>query len=624
MRRATVRVGAAELAAVAALLALATGLRFWRLDLGWFGVDQARDIQTGLDLAAGRDFPTVGPTMRRVTSLGALYHYVWALPHLVSEDPLAAYRFAAVLGVVTAIATWWYARRRWDGRAALVALAVFACSRVAVLDGRVAWAPAALPLAAIVLLAMLDAPPTPLRLALLGATLGIAVQLHLAMVAWVAAAMLLVLARGPSLRALGAGIVGLAVTGFPAAYAALANAGRDAGITTLPGRGPLPSIGGRLWAAWSLEWRVPPAFWQWPDAPEPWPLATRTAAVVIAGAVVLGIVRSMVAALRGDRAATVLVTVIACQLGMVVLLPGEAWYYYLDALLPLSALAAGACVATAPGAAHRLAAAAATTLVAAALVSGVASARWLANVATHGYVALQPAALTLDGTAGRDASIAGRLLTLGVKREVATLLGAEPATMAARWASVHGPAFDDLTGDNGFWLGGASVPSSASAPPRHAVVWYRDDPSAPSGAAPGFDLVDVGPLRIARYQPTIDYGTCRDDADRPIVVPIRVVPAPRRYGDGTIARPSTLPTRVTCDLAAGQGGTRVVAAVTHGTVVLRGGDGTTSRAAPITTLCVRRGEQPTPITITTDGATASDLDLWERPDAACDPGKIAP
>ncbi len=83
--------------------------------------------------------------MRRVTSLGALYYYVWALPHLVSDDPLAAYRFAAVLGVLALAGTWAFARRAWGARAALVSLAVLATARIAVIDGRVAWAPAALP-----------------------------------------------------------------------------------------------------------------------------------------------------------------------------------------------------------------------------------------------------------------------------------------------------------------------------------------------------------------------------------------------------------------------------------------------------------------------------------------------
>ena len=119
------RVGRSSWSPSSAFVALGAALRCWRLDLGWFGVDQARDVQTALDVAAGHDWPMVGPTMRRVTSLGALYYYFWALPYLVSHDPLAAYRFAAGLGVVTLPLTWGLARRFFGSRAALVTLAVW-------------------------------------------------------------------------------------------------------------------------------------------------------------------------------------------------------------------------------------------------------------------------------------------------------------------------------------------------------------------------------------------------------------------------------------------------------------------------------------------------------------------
>jgi hypothetical protein len=326
VKTARVRLGAGEIAAVVALLALGAALRFWRLDLGWFGIDQARDIQTALDVAAGRDWPTVGPTMRRVTSLGALYYYVWSVPALVSDDPLAAYRFAAGLGVATLVGVWALARRWWDPRAALVALAVIATSRVAVIDARIAWAPAALPAMAVLLLGLLAGAPTPGRLAALGAALGVAVQLHLAMAAWVVVAVLLVLARRPTGRAVGVGVLAAVVTGFPAAYAAFANAGADAGLVTLPGRGPLPNVLGRLAAVATLGARIPAAFWQWPDAPEPGALAARIAALVMAGVVLLGVGRLLT--VRERRwPETVLLTVAACQVGMVVLLPGDAWYY---------------------------------------------------------------------------------------------------------------------------------------------------------------------------------------------------------------------------------------------------------------------------------------------------------
>ena len=139
------RLDAAEIAAVVALFVLGVALRCWRLDLGWFGVDQARDIQTALDIAAGRDWPTVGPTMRRVTSLGALYYYVWAVPALLSNDPLAAYRLRRGSASRRSSGCGGWHAAGGGTHSALVALAVFATSRVAVIDTRIAWAPAALP-----------------------------------------------------------------------------------------------------------------------------------------------------------------------------------------------------------------------------------------------------------------------------------------------------------------------------------------------------------------------------------------------------------------------------------------------------------------------------------------------
>lgn len=616
--------------AVVALAAVGTALRCWRLDLGWFGVDQARDIQTALDIASGHDFPTVGPTMRRLTSLGALYHYAWAVPHFVHDDPLAAYGFASMLGVATMVAVWAFARRSWGPRVALVSLAVIATSPVAVIDGRVAWAPAALPFTAMTLLWLMTGTPIRVRLAALGAVLGIAVQLHLSMVAWGPAALVLTLVRWPGWRAVCAGVLGFVVTGFPALYAALANAGGDAGLSTLPSRGGVPDVGMRLLAIPALGWRVPSALSQWPDATASWSFAAWPAAVPIALAAVFGLTRLGLASVRRDWAAAAVLLGVVWQVAMVVLLPGDAWYYYLDALLPLWALAAGAGVAGLRmpdrSGRHPLADGATVLLVAAALVLGAQLAFWLGTAARHGYLVVHPAALTLDGGGGRDAAVPGRLLTVGSKREIAAVLGAERAAFPTRWRTTHGPAFDDVTGDNGFWLRRVSSPSTPTEPAlRHAVLWYRDDPTAPSVPAPGFALAAVGPIVIARYHPAVLYDTCRDEQGAAVVVPIRVVPDPRRYGDGTIARPTTLPGRIDCLIAAGTDATSLVAAVTSGTVVLRDAAGRSGTTGRMSTLCVERGAEPVPfrIEVALPAGVASDLDLYERPDPTC-AAKIAP
>jgi hypothetical protein len=106
---------------------------------------------------------------------------------------------------------------------------------------------------------------------------------------------------------------------------------------------------------------------------------------------------------------------------------------------------------------------------------------------------------------------------------------------------------------------------------------------------------------------------------------VRVLPAPRRYGDGTIVRPSALPSRLECTLRPGRGGVRIVAAVTAGTVALRDAADRDGAVGATSTLCVVRGDAPTPFTIEValPAGQTSDLDLYERPDPEC-AAKIAP
>lgn len=605
------------------MLALGVFVRCWHLDAGWFGVDQARDVQTALDIAAGRDFPTVGPTMRRLTSLGALYYYVWAVPHLVSTDPIAAYAFAAAMGIAALALVWRFAGRAFGAAGALGAVAVFATAPVAVIDGRVAWAPAALPVVAILLVALLAGPLTAGRLAALGATLGVAVQLHLSMVAWGVAAFVVMLMRWPGWRAVGASVVGFLLTGFPAIYAAVANAGHDAGLTTLPTR-TAPDVAGRLLAVPMLGARVLDAFWQWPDAPNPWERFAWIATAVSAMAVLVGVARLAVAAARRDAVALAVLVPLACQIGMVAVLPGDAWYYYLDAILPLVALAAGACWSAADPARRPLVAdAALVAVLASSLVLGAALVQWIATITAHGYLAVHPAALALDGAGGRDASAPGRLPTVATKRAVANALAENREDFGTRWRTAHGPAFDDVTGDNGFWFQRTATGGS-DLDARHVAFWYRDDPSAPTTAADGVTLETHGPIVLARYEPRIAYHTCRDEQG-PVALPIRVVPDPRRYGDGTLVRATGLPRRVTCMLAASSGATTVVAAVTSGSVVLRDAAGNAGAVSATSTLCVPGGVDPAPVTIevTVPAGVASDLDLYDRPDPTC-AAKIAP
>jgi hypothetical protein len=529
------------------------------------------------------------------------------------------------MGIAALALVWRFARRAFGPTAALAAVAVFATTPIAVIDGRVAWAPAALPIVAMLLVVLLAGPLTAGRLAALGAALGVAVQLHLSMVAWGAAAVVVALVRWPGWRAVGASALGFLSTGVPAVYAVFANAGHDAGLTTLPSRAA-PDVVGRLLAVPMLGARVLDAFWQWPDAPKPWASLAWIATAVVAIAALAGMVRLAIAAARRDAAAIAVIAPLVCHVGMVAVLPGDAWYYYLDATVPLVALAAGACWwRTGPARLPLLADAALVAVLASSLVLGAAVVRWIATAAEHGYLVVHPAALALGGAGGRDASAPGRLPTVATKRAVADALAADAADFTTRWRTTHGPAFDDVTGDNGFWLRRTATEEGATgAAIRHVALWYRDDPTAPTTATDDVALETHGPIVLARYEPRIAYHTCRDDQG-PVALPIRVVPDPRRYGDGTPARATGLPGRITCTLAAARDATTVVAAVTNGSVALRDVEGRAGTVGATSTLCVGGGADPVPFTIevTLPPGVASDLDLYERADPAC-AGKIAP
>jgi hypothetical protein len=126
-----------------------------------------------------------------------------------------------------------------------------------------------------------------------------------------------------------------------------------------------------------------------------------------------------------------------------------------------------------------------------------------------------------------------------------------------------------------------------------------------------------------RYAPAIAYDRCRA---RMVPSPSRCAwCSPRRHGDGTIARSPDLPARIECELRPGSGATRVVAAVTTGTVALQDAAGTRSPAGATSTLCIAASDPPAPfvVEIARPSGAAGDLDLYERPDPACR-RKIAP
>jgi hypothetical protein len=615
------------LALVAMLLLVAgIGLRVSALDLGWFGVDQARDVATALDIVAGTDLPTIGPSMRRTARLGALYYYVWALPYLVWRDPLAGYWFAAGLGIVALLVVWRLAGRLWGPRAALVTLAVAATHPLWVIDGRVAWSPATLPATGAALLWLLLAPAAGslscARAALVGALLGLAVQLHVTMVVWVLAVAVVLALERPAPRVVLAGVGAAFVVGLPAVLALVVGSSDDDGVGRLVAAGvAVGDVGPRARAMVLVGARVTTALSRFGSG-DPGGWAVTSAAALASVASVAGVVRLLWREGRG-RAARLLAAVLVTGVVLVLLLPGDPWWYYLDGLLPAAALAAGGLVAPVVGPfRRRLLAAVTAVAVVVAIVFGGRLALWLRAVDAHGYLAVEPRLLTLGSEAGADAATPGRMLTVRVQRAFAAAAAAAGGDFESLWRRLHGPALGEVAADNGFWLRWTLAQRAGATDDggRHVGVWYADDAVAVelarAAAAGALDLEAIGPLRVARYPSVIDYAACRGPAGL-VTVPIRAVPHPRRYEDGRPQRPATaLPPRITCRVRAGSDAVRLVARVDGpGTVQIQDAGG---RAGPVGTesaLCLEGAAVPRRfvLVIQQPPDARSALDLYDVP-----------
>ncbi len=645
-----------EWLALAVIATIGVALRVARLDLGWFGVDQARDVAIALDIVGGRSWPTIGPTMRRVTRLGALYHYFWALPYLLSHDPIAGYRFAAGLSTAALVLTWLVARRLWGPVAGVVTAAVAAAHPVWVIDGRICWAPAALPFIAILLVWLTlgrrgDARPVvgATRAAAIGAVLGLAIQLHITMLGWVAGIGVLLLLDRPGLRTLASGAIAGAIVGAPALWAMIAPAAAlESGLTALPARAPLAPIGPRLVAVATLPARLLYGLGNWGGARGA-PTLVAAATGVLAVLVTAGLLRLLLDTLRRDRGARTVLLPPAVTGLLVVGLPGDAWYYYLDSLLPLWVLAVGALVAApvstgnallgsraasrSPGAGRRVVA---WSALGAALLLAGGTAQWLRRVAAAQYMQVDPLWLTLDGRPGRDARSPGRIVTLDTKRRAAVLAAALGGDAEDVWRRLHGPALADATGDNAFWVrfAVAHPPDGASTTRdgEQLAFWYADDPTAvtlsESPARSDVRVARVGPLVAATYRSRIDYASCRNGDGGAVAMPIRVFPDPRRYGDGTPELPATLPERVSCLLRAAEEGSaarRVIASLGGVGTVRLGTDTQEGVAARETSLCVPAGAIGLRLDVARVDDVRADLDLYDLPPGiACAPGVPAP
>jgi hypothetical protein len=521
---------------------LAAALRLAHVDAGWFGVDQARDVTWAQRIASGEAYPEVGPAMRNRFHLGTPYYYFWSLPSFLSPSPLAPYVHAGVLGSIAVVLTWCLTRAFAGPAAALAAAALLATSPVAVLDARIAWAPAALPFwSALLLLAMgwFAGKPSGLRAAALLFLAALGTQLH------VAAAPLALLAGAVvvwHVRALSPGGLLLA-----AVAGALPLASMLLGASTpMPPASTPPALADptqhRAQDLLLLVSRVVSGL-----SPAPLPAPARAwlpveTALSVATLLACGWVLLRPRAPGRDPRMRLVAVALLVGLAAVALLPAEAWYYYLDMVLVPAAAVLG--VAWQALRWRRLA----TYLLAAIVVGRTALlAWWIAGASSAGFVSANLDFLRIGGPRPAAPEARARLLGVGTKAAAADVLVREAGIAPERlWRDAHGSAFADLDTDNGYFFrhaaaasrgDGASAAAGASEPARvSALVVYRgefpDAWLARSGAAR-----HVGPLEIRTYEPAIDLGAARLVGCGDGAPPEQRPRAPLDYGSGEPALP---------------------------------------------------------------------------------------
>jgi hypothetical protein len=523
-----------EAASVAALLLLAVALRLGAPGAGWFGVDQARDVRWAELIASGQAYPWLGPLMRNRFHLGALYYYFWSLPAFVSSDPVALYVYAGVLGTLTVALVWWLGRTMLGVFAALAAAALLATSPVAVIDSRIAWAPAALPpWSALLLLAagrFLDRPSLG-RAATLLFVAAFGTQLHVAAAPLALLAGVVVLVRWRALSWRGLALAALA--GLVPLLPMIAGLAQPVPAATTPAGPPADPRLHRLADLLALVPRLLRGL-----TPADAPLLVRGWLLVEHAAVAATLLAALYLLLRppaGVRVALLRLTValLVVALAAVLLLPAEAWYYYLDTTLVPGAIVLGGAFSVLPARRAALALLCAVVAVRALLLVW-----WIGGAAARGYVPANLDFLRLGGAPPAAPDARARLLDVTTKSAAADVLARDLRIPLERmWRDVHGAGFADLDTDNGFFLRRAAATAPPAGGEQSAVVLYR-------GEFPDAWLARLGapqragPLEIRGYAPLLDVASavvhdCADPA-----LPVQAPPDPLDYGAGEPAQPA--------------------------------------------------------------------------------------
>lgn len=503
--------------------------------------------------------------MRGRVHLGATYYYFWSIPAWLGDDPRFAYGFAALLGVGAVAATWSLGRGLGDERTGRLAALLLATSPAAVIDSRIAWAPAAIPALTAALLLLVHAVlrhATAARAMATAATAALATQLHLATAPLLAVAggSLLARSRHLGVRGIALAVVAALVPLAPMALAWRLDAGAegpahgdvrvrpatvDAPDRTLPpvdapARDPrrgravdLLTVGGRTIEGYT----APPA--ERSPLVSLWIAVERLALPVALVAALLVAVRTA-RSRRGVHSPLPELAAFALALGAVALLPAEAWYYYLDTALVPGCVLLGV-AATAPGA--RFAAPLRIALLAAVAIRTVGLFAWIASAHSTGVVRANLELLRLGGSDETQLDGRARLPTVAVKQDAASILATELGFSSNDLRTrAHGTGFSDLDTDNGAFFARAAAArpegKALADASRHALAVY-DGELPPEWTDRFAPALRAGPLAIYSYVPSVRAESARiAGCYETTTLPARPLGDPRDYGFGV----PTLPT----------------------------------------------------------------------------------
>ncbi len=134
-----------EWIALALILLLAAALRMGAPGITEFKRDEANMMQAALDLARGRDLPLLGLSSSVNVPNSPVSVYLFAIPFVFSDSPLAATLFVGALSALAVALTWALARRYVGVRAALIAALLYAASPWGAIYARKVWAQDLLP-----------------------------------------------------------------------------------------------------------------------------------------------------------------------------------------------------------------------------------------------------------------------------------------------------------------------------------------------------------------------------------------------------------------------------------------------------------------------------------------------